>query len=81
MAKELLSLDYILGSHIILGSLCCSEVVACDLYPILHVEFKPQNPKTPCFLSDMSFVLRYDLIASDVNQCDSLIGKSRIILL
>ena len=40
---------------------------------------KPQNPKTPCFLSDMSFVLRYDLIASDVNQCDSLIGKSQLI--
>ena len=39
MAKELLSLDYILACHIILGSLCCSEVVACDLYPILHVEF------------------------------------------
>ena len=39
----------------------------------------PKTPKPPCFLSDMSFVLRYDLIASDVNQCDSLIGKSRLI--
>ena len=38
---------------------------------------KPRNP--PCFLNDMSFVLRFDLIASDVNQCDSLIGKSRLI--
>ena len=38
---------------------------------------KPRNP--PCFVCVQSFVLRFDLIASDVNQCDSLIGKSRLI--
>ena len=38
---------------------------------------KPQNPS--CFVSVQSFVLSSDLIASDVNQCDSLIFKSRLI--
>ena len=38
---------------------------------------KPRNP--PCFVSVQSFVLSSDLIASDVNQCDSLIFKSRLI--
>ena len=38
---------------------------------------KPRNP--PCFVCFQSFVLRFDLIASDINQWDSLIGKSRII--
>ena len=39
----------------------------------------PKTPKPPCFVCVQSFVLRFDLIASDVNQCDSLIGKSRLI--
>ena len=49
------------------------------LFLLGYGESKPQNPKTPGFLNDMSFDSRYDLIASDVNQCDSLIGKSRLI--
>ena len=43
------------------------------------LEINPKTPKPPCFVCVQSFVLRFDLIASDVNQCDSLIGKSRLI--
>ena len=37
----------------------------------------PKTPKPLLLFCVQSFVLRFDLIASDVNQCDSLIFKSR----
>ena len=43
-----------------------------------HVNQYPKTLKPLLLFCVKSFVLRFDLIASDVNQCDSLIGKSRL---